>query len=305
MKIPVTHLCYPLASLPDSVHAPILREYAANGAKHIVLASSLIGRMLQEPDFIFKMKKTLAETGLDFCDAHAPWGTWSDLGIPLGEYRKLAVAQQRAAIRLCGIFGVTTMAFHTGTTFNSVFGKNRTLEDYYQALLRSLEELLPTADECGVIIALENQGTPLNHSGRLLRIVQEFNSPRLGLCYDTGHGNVAEKGRGCPEKTYLPGIWNDAGLEVEWEENLIEKFLPWLVNCHLHDNDGMNDQHKLPGDGVVDWKRIVSNLEKAPRLHNIQNEAITTYPNGYTIKGACRLFNELVGHIEQAGKDKK
>ena len=183
------------------------------------------------------------------------------------------------------------MVFHTGNTFNSAFGKELVLEDYYNALIRSLEILLPEAEKCGVIIALENQWTPLNHSRQLLRVMEHFRSPNLGLCYDSGHGNLTEKGAQFPGRTCVPPIWNDLGIPVEWEENLIEKFAPWMVNCHLHDNNGINDEHKLPGEGTVDWTRIKNVLRRSPRLACIQNECSA---KGISISQLCGSFQNLL-----------
>lgn len=182
------------------------------------------------------------------------------------------------------------MAFHTGNTFNSVFGKELVLGDYFNALIRSLEILLPEAEKCGVIIALENQWTPLNHSRQLLRVMEHFRSPNLGLCYDSGHGNLTEKGAQFPGRTCVPPIWNDLGIPVEWEENLIEKFAPWMVNCHLHDNNGITDEHKMPGIGTVDWQRIKNVLRKSPHLQCIQNECSA---KDISISQLCATFRNL------------
>ena len=236
----------------------------------------------------------MKEFGLDFVDSHALWGTWSDPGMPLAEWKEILLLRHRMAFLFCRRFGVRTMAFHTGNTCNSLFGKNLTLEDYYNALIRSLEILLPEAEKCGVVIALENQWTPLNHSRQLLRVMNYFQSPNLGLCYDSGHGNLTEKGMLFPETTCVPVLWKDLGIPVEWEENLIEKFSPWMVNCHLHDNNGIADEHKLPGDGTVDWARIKSVLRTSPRLQSIQNESES---QEHSIARICGRFRELFHDI--------
>lgn len=250
-----------------------MREFAESGERHLVLTSTLLGEGCRDSGYLMRFFSDMQEFGLDFLDSHAFWGTWSDPGMPLSEWREPMLLRHRMAFQFCRHFGVTTMAFHTGNTFNSIFGKTLTLDDYYLALVQSLEILLPEAEKCGVIIALENQWTPLNHSRILLRIMEHFRSPYLGLCYDSGHGNLMEKGMLFPGRTCVPPIWNDLGIPVEWEERILEKFVPWLVNCHLHDNDGINDEHALPGQGSLDWNRIRTVLKQAPRLQSIQNES--------------------------------
>lgn len=267
-----------------------LREFANNGARHLVLSSALLEQGAANSGYLINFQAQMQEFGLDFTDAHAMWGLWSDPGMPMAQWREIMLLRHRLSFRLCQQFGVHTIAFHTGNTFNSVFGKDLTIDDYFQALIDSLEILIPEAEKCDVIIALENQWTPLNHTDRLLKVMEYFNSPNLGLCYDSGHGNLMEKGMLFPGQTCVPPIWEDLGVPVEWETNILEKFLPWLVNCHLHDNDGINDQHLFPGQGTVDWSRVKNALRQAPRLQNIQNES-STHPD--SIAQSCRTFQEL------------
>ena len=267
-----------------------MREFAEAGAYHIVLSSELLKAGCGDTGFLLDFSRDMREFGLDFVDSHALWGTWSDPGMPLEEWREALLLRHRLAFRFCLRFGVDTMAFHTGNTFNSVFGEKLTLDDYCRALTDSLEILLPEAEKCGVIIALENQWTPLNHSSVLLKIMEHFDSKHLGLCYDTGHGHLAEQGMNFPETTVVPAIWNDLGVPVKWEERLAEKFSPWMVSCHLHDNHGSRDDHLPPGQGTVDWARIKKVLRDSPRLRNIQNESS---PRGVSVAEFCRSFQDL------------
>ena len=288
--IPLTH-CFGWTKGSRDEQKNWLREFAENGAEHLVLTNGLLAEGLKDSAYLMEFAKDMKEFGLDFVDSHALWGMWADPGIPAEEWREIMLLRHRMAFRFCQHYGVHTMTFHTGNTFNSVYGKDLTLDDYYNALIRSLEILLPDAEKCGVVIALENIWTPLNHSRQLLRVMKHFQSSNLGLCYDSGHGNLMEKGQLFPGQTCVPPIWNDLGIPVEWEEDLIEKMSPWLVNCHLHDNNGIMDEHKLPGEGTVDWQRVKSVLRKSPKLQCIQNESSAA---GLSIEQRCRTYRELL-----------
>ena len=36
-----------------------------------------------------------------------------------------------------------------------------------------------------------------------------------------------------------------------------------LLTTHLHDNHGLKDEHLLPGEGLIDWKRTIREIIKA------------------------------------------
>ena len=286
----LTH-CFPWTEWSREERTARMRELADLGETHLVLTSKLLQEGASDPAYLMAFDQAMKSFGLTFTDCHAFWGTWSDPGMPLDEWKEILLLRHRMAFRFCERYGVTTMAFHTGNTFNSLFGKGLKLEDYYRALTASLDILLPEAEKCGVIIALENQWTPLNHSSVLLKIMEMYRSPHLGLCYDSGHGNLMEKGMQFPGQTCVPPIWNDLGAPVEWETDLAEKFSPWMVNCHLHDNNGISDEHKLPGEGTLDWSRIMRVLRGSPRLQCIQNESKL---GENTLAHVCGVFRNLL-----------
>ncbi len=60
-------------------------------------------------------------------------------------------------------------------------------EDGYPWVIEALEKCLPTAEKCGVVLALENHwGLGLTPEG-ILRIVNAVDSPWLQICTDTGN----------------------------------------------------------------------------------------------------------------------
>lgn len=124
---------------------------------------------------------------------------------------------------------------------------------------KSLDDIEPFARRHSVIVALENMaGDDFEMLGTLLA---EYDPDFLGLCYDSGHANMG-------------------GVGLDGLEPLKDR----LTAVHLHDNDGMNDQHKIPFTGTVDWNRLTRiihcsayreciNLEVVIRATGIQDEA--------------------------------
>jgi sugar phosphate isomerase/epimerase len=101
---------------------------------------------------------------------------------------------------------------------------------------RSLDALRPVAAQCGVRIALENMADDDFALHR--QLFAEYADDYLGLCYDSGHGNLGAR----------------RGLEQ------LETLRDRLLAVHLHDNDGSTDQHLLPFAGTVDWLRLARAL---------------------------------------------
>jgi sugar phosphate isomerase/epimerase len=161
------------------------------------------------------------------------------------------------------------MCVHIDTTFYSGY----TLAQHLDAARATLDEVLPVAEKLGVAIALENIFKPLNTVDDVLTLIKEFPSPCLGACFDSGHANIMEHGKNDPE-CIACDRFGKVGVPVPWEENVLDRMLPHIVNCHLHDNCAVRDDHDLPGRGSIDWKRVFARLRTAPRLKCMQSEVI-------------------------------
>ena len=85
-------------------------------------------------------------------------------------------------------------------------------------------------------------------------------------------------------------MWGN--VSPQFDDRILEKMLPYTVNCHLHDNDGMTDQHLKPGRGNVNWKSIVKQLKHAPRLQVIQSE-VSMIRSHDSIHEICRAFQNI------------
>lgn len=75
----------------------------------------------------------------------------------------------------------------------------------------------------------------------LLRLLKGLNSEKAGFCFDTGHMNVFSE-------TDMDG----------W----LEAMTPFLKQVHLHDNDGLRDDHLAIGAGKIDFDRLFAHIEK-------------------------------------------
>ncbi len=83
----------------------------------------------------------------------------------------------------------------------------------------------------------------------ILDIVKAVNSPNLKICLDTGHVNLQSK---TPLETW------------------VEKCREFLHHVHLHNNDGVSDQHRPFYDGTIDMGKFFAALKK----HNVHPNVV-------------------------------
>ena len=102
-----------------------------------------------------------------------------------------------------------------------------------------LAELADTAAHAGITLAVENMTrTGLGcRSCELLDLLSA--DDRLRVCFDSNH----------------PLLENPC----DYFHAVAER----VVTLHLSDYDGLNERHWLPGTGIIDWKRLVTELEAA------------------------------------------
>jgi L-ribulose-5-phosphate 3-epimerase len=96
--------------------------------------------------------------------------------------------------------GIPTMRINTGRwgtikSFDDFMGKKgieptlegHTDDEAFQWVIDSLEKLLPRAEECGVVLGLENHWGLGRTAAGVLRIVESIKSPWLQITLDTGN----------------------------------------------------------------------------------------------------------------------
>lgn len=286
-RIPLTYLLE-YSENNEYVRRQILAEAAAAGIKYLVLNEQLIGQIMSDPSFAGIAGKELAEVGIEFKDAHAPFGPALDLNKP--DDHNIVEMYQICYLCIAAQMQVDTITMHIGN--NHYFPEDST-EVQTDRVCKMLEKLLPEAEKLGITICIENIWMPLNSPDNLLKIKSRFPTDALGFCFDSGHANLMNNGRN-HTNSIVREYHDRAGInEIIWEDSALEKMLPHIVNCHLHDNYGDRDQHALPGRGNSDWKNILALLSQAPRLKVMQSEVLLKR-NPVSIKELTECFRQLV-----------
>ena len=282
LNVPVTYR-FNFDCTNDVTRPYVMHEFAANEAKCLVLGEILLRMIMGNRTMAEKLEHEMAAEGLVFCDAHAVAGAYLDLNCPIAEARAEMLLRHKLQLQITASMGVKTIAIHTG---NEKVYPEYPIETQYEYIKRSLEELLPLAEKLGIVICIENTWFQLSTAERMLGLMQDFSCESLGFCYDSGHANLMDKGRNSPDSAAYRA-WGD--VPPQFEDKLLEKLLPNVVNCHLHDNDGISDQHLNIGRGNIDWMQINSLLKQAPRLQVVQSEVNQIMAHD-SIRDICEKF---------------
>jgi sugar phosphate isomerase/epimerase len=150
---------------------------------------------------------------------------------------------------------------------------------YQDCMFRSLDELQPYAMDRNIKIALENcdwKGPgKIDNFGPIEFAMNNYPSQFIGICYDSGHGNLMRQRQG-----------NHMGR--------LEKQADRIEALHLHDNKGVgegssgrykiqegrshdDDMHRLMFSGTVEWNRLAQILGRSTYTGPMMMEASMKY----------------------------
>lgn len=154
--------------------------------------------------------------------------------------RKESIRQHKRALRIAGYLGVKVFVIHAGSFYP---GDKKGCENGLDRLYNSLEELITTAEEYNIIIAIENypvgENAIIKSPFDIKKIIDDFNSPFLKMTLDIGHANLTDI------------------QAIEYIKELKDK----IVHLHINDNLGKEDLHQIPGKGNIDFEAVKKELD--------------------------------------------
>lgn len=213
---------------------PYLRDIAEAGFSHIHWCHQWNTDFLYGMAEIRQIRQWLREFGLALLDLHGSAGQEKCWYSPCEHERKAGVELVKNRIRMTAELESDVVIMHVPRLLPDEETARR-----WAQVLHSLDALAPYARRHGVRLAIEN--LPADDFTGLRQLFTQYGSDYLGLCYDSGHGNIGGAGL-----THL--------------ETLKDR----LISIHLHDNqgivDGKGDQHLLPFAGTIDWPRLAGIL---------------------------------------------
>ncbi len=240
LKIGITNTSYGVYSFEDAI-----KRIAENGYDHI----DYQGFVDIESDFfnldkeafsaeLLRQKAIISSHGLTVSQAHAPWRTPRD-NDPKERKRWLAAMKKSiygASVLECPRFIVHPLMPYMDTDQgkDEVWAMNEVF----------IAELADYAKEYGVTVCVENLPFPvypLATVEAVCELVDKLDRDNLKVCLDTGHAAIF------------------TGSDVASAVRYIGKRLEAM---HVHDNMGKEDEHLIPGDGIIDWDGYTKALKE-------------------------------------------
>ena len=191
-----------------------------------------------------RMRRQYEEAGIGLESFHLPFSAEDDIACFYETQRKEIVRRMLAILEVASLSGSRVAILHPSTNrFNL---EEEGIERYLLSMGKSLEVLLPKAEESGLILALENmlpglKGSRLGSRPEHFTLFSaKFGHPHLGFCLDTGHAFIAGGGSG----------------PMDFFEAMGEH----VAAFHIQDNPGDRDIHLPPGHGLIDWKPVFDRM---------------------------------------------
>lgn len=229
-----------------------------------------------------------AETGADFNQAHAPCPC-----LACAHDADLLHEYIRRAIISCADLKIPWMVYHL-IPDPKAFGSNQDVFQYNREFFAPVQEL---SHKYGVGIALENvwpvlDELPYRDTDVLVQFVDSFNDPLVGMCWDTGHGNMTFNSHNFRrfDHTEL--------LACRDQYKNIMKLGKRLKCLHVNDNGGMDDDHIVPFFGQIHWPDVIRALDDVGYEHSFTFECHMSFSHliGAGIRGRSLDLNIQLLH---------
>ena len=201
-------------------------------------------RNMENPPDWSEAKRIVEDAGMPFDSIHGVFGPEYDPSNEDDVVRRKAMEAYRLegdlAVKLGG-FSVVAHPAPIAAYPNSITKENQSAR--VDPMRKTMRELADIGQNLGVTYLIEN--VPANYQFgsdvfQLAQIVRELNHPNVRICFDVGHAHMTGK---------APAA--------------LEGCLDVVAYLHVHDNDGKNDSHGIPGEGSLPWDQLQPVMAKA------------------------------------------
>lgn len=225
--------------MPNDDHLERVKHIAKAGFRYVDLSFYNIDKDISPfisdnwKNYVRQLIDLGNELGIEYVQAHLPNCN------PLDEekfedYCKLNIR----SIEVCGMLGIKNAVIHVG------WKDGITKEQFFKLNFEALKPLFPAMEKNNVNLLIENS-TKANMQEKYYfftgRDMKEFidyaGHPLIKACWDTGHANIEGH-----QYEDITALGDD------------------LYAIHVHDNNGMADQHQAPFSGTLNMDEVITAL---------------------------------------------
>jgi sugar phosphate isomerase/epimerase len=156
------------------------------------------------------------------------------------EVSEAALKVAKKEIALANKIGAKRITIHSG--HKEMPKREIAVAKNFKVLIKNLKEIVKFGEKYGIKIGLENSFRAealCRKPEDLLRILNLVKG--LGITFDIGHANLIN----------LNPI------------NYFKKVKDFVINVHIHDNDGREDQHNLIGEGNINFNEFLKECKNS------------------------------------------
>jgi sugar phosphate isomerase/epimerase len=177
------------------------------------------------------------DAGVPIDSIHGVFGPGYDPASPQEQVRLDAIETYRREGELAAALGGPAVVVHPSPISPDDLPITPAQRDRRLGPLRkSIEDLAEVGARLGVVYLWENIPNNYfvgNDPLQLADLLRQVDNPHARMCFDTGHalmtGTVADRLAGCADV---------------------------VGYMHVHDNNGREDSHLMPGEGAIDWPAL-------------------------------------------------
>ncbi|MFZ0711439.1 MAG: sugar phosphate isomerase/epimerase family protein [Terrimicrobiaceae bacterium] len=217
-----------------------LEVIRASGFSFIEVCSSASHLDYHDLSAVRRAGRLIADLGLEAYSFHAPFADHIDISSLDAGMRAKALKEILEAAEAAATLEVHYLVVHPGPESSIMPPREETLQRM-ENVVNTLNQVAHRCQALGIACVLENKLPHLLFGGTsdILWILDALDSVEVGACLDTGHASLS----------------GDL-------HNLVVKLAGHLKMIHANDNRGSHDDHLPPGDGRVDWERLLREMEK-------------------------------------------
>jgi len=228
----------------ERLNSHVLDRIVAAGLNRIEIFAARQHLDYRDGNQVRDVAEWFSDHGASLHSVHAPlfadmnWGRLGGLAVSVADLEKRrrveSMDEIKRALEIAEAMPFRYLVVHLGLD-GEEFDPRK-----FDAAFSSLEYLGIFAKDRGVQILLENCPNDLSTPERLLYFIR-YTKLELKVCFDTGHANMAE------------------GVQAAFH-----KLKEHIASTHVHDNNGVKDEHLLPFEGKIDWDKTVRDFLSVP-----------------------------------------